>query len=76
MTDTPRPTLVTNPSADRPFRDAAERDVERARSAAELQELLRRSYPRAVVRPREISGEATVVWYVYREGHWVANDGS
>jgi hypothetical protein len=23
------------------------------------------------VRPRELAGERTQIWYVYRDGHWV-----
>jgi len=41
--------------------------------AAELELRLRRSYPDAVVRPRDLSNEPYVVWYVYRDGHWVAS---
>jgi hypothetical protein len=39
----------------------------------ELEAMLRDSYPRAVVRPRALSGETLVVWYVYRDGHWVSS---
>jgi hypothetical protein len=72
MTETQRPTLVTNPAADRAFNAAAETELEEGQSAEEFQAILRRQYPHAVVRPRERSGERRVVWYVYREGHWVA----
>jgi hypothetical protein len=74
MTETPRPSLITNPAGDRAFRAAADAALESVQSIAEVQELLRRRYPRAVVRARELSGERAVVWYVYREGHWVTRD--
>jgi hypothetical protein len=40
-------------------------------ASPDLEARLRQRYPRARVRPRELSGEEAVVWYVYREGHWV-----
>ena len=36
-----------------------------------LQDHLRRRWPRALVRPRELAGEQAQIWYVYRDGHWV-----
>ena len=72
MTETQRPTLVTNPADDVAFRDAAEATLHEGQSVAELQEILRRAYPRTVVRARDLDGERPVVWYVYRDGHWVA----
>lgn len=72
MTETQRPALVTNPAGDVAFRDHAEAMLQEGQSVAELQEILRRDYPRAVVRARDLSGERPVVWYVYRDGHWVA----
>jgi PAS domain-containing protein len=62
---------MTIPSSDAAFR----RHVERILSGAEpgkpeeLEERLRRLFPRAVVRRRDISGEPTA-WYVYRDGGW------
>lgn len=67
-----RPHLVTNPAGDRDFQDAAEAALFDGQSVAELQRILRRAYPRAVVRARDLTGEQPGVWYVYREGHWVA----
>ena len=72
MTETQRPALVTNPAADRQFTAAAEAALEEGQSVEEFQAILRRQYPKASVRPRELSGERPVVWYVYRDGHWVA----
>jgi hypothetical protein len=66
-------TLVVNPRDDTPFVAMAERLVaEGVRSPNELQEQLRREYPDAVVRARELDSEAFTIWYVYRDGHWVS----
>jgi len=65
-------TLVVNPRDDTPFVALAERVVaEGVRSPSELQHRLRQEYPDAVVRARELDGEAFTIWYVYRDGHWV-----
>jgi hypothetical protein len=69
-----RPNLVTNPADDAAFRDDAEDALQEGRSIAEFQGFLRAAYPRAVVRARELDGERPVVWYAYRDGHWVARD--
>jgi hypothetical protein len=74
MTETPLPSLVTNPAGDAAFRAAAEAALETAQSIDEFEKTLRSRYPRAVVRARALSGERTVVWYVYREGHWVMGE--
>jgi hypothetical protein len=66
-------TLVVNPRNDTPFVALAERLVaDGVRSPDDLQQRLRREYPEAVVRARELDGEAFTIWYVYRDGHWVA----
>jgi hypothetical protein len=69
---TTRPVLILNPRDDPDFSAFAEElaGVD-ALDAAELQGKLRRRYPKAVVRPRDLSSERTAVWYVYREGIWV-----
>jgi hypothetical protein len=72
MTETQRPTLVTNPADDVAFRDAAEAALHEGQSVADLQAILRLAYPGAMVRARDLAGERPVVWYVYRDGHWVA----
>ena len=67
-----RPTLVLNPSDDEQFRIDVEASVEGGfGTPAQLQGNLRKRYPHAVVRPRELSGERSAVWYVYLHGHWV-----
>ena len=40
-----------------------------------LQTRLRETHPSAVVRARELAGETSEVWYVYRDGHWVWDSG-
>jgi hypothetical protein len=67
-----RPTLVVNPAADRVFSEFARMIVDHgAGSTDELERRLRRLYPQAVVHARELVGEPILVWYVYRDGHWV-----
>ncbi len=66
--------LVVNPPDDAGFAASARRLVAECRAPADLQELLRGAYPRAVVRAREIAGERPKVWYVYREGRWVGRN--
>ena len=74
MPETPQPHLITNPADDVPFRDAVEAARREGQSPADLEAVLRSAYPRITVRARDLSGERSVVWYVYREGHWVARD--
>jgi hypothetical protein len=69
-----RPILATFPTSDPAFRDAAAACLERFAGPPEsFQALLRRRYPRAVVRPRDLSGEVMSVWYVYRDGVWTSH---
>jgi len=74
MRQRPGPTLVINPAAD--FRLALlARDLAGPDSTPEkLQQTLRHDYPNLVVRRRELSGENTEIWYLYREGHWIPPD--
>jgi hypothetical protein len=70
------PVLVINPRSDEPFVILAHRLVEDGSATVEdLERELRRTYPRAVVRQRELSGESIVTWYVYREGSWIPSSG-
>jgi hypothetical protein len=72
----PRPTLILNPADDDTFRRSAEQLVEDGIDVpAILEEALRRRWPSALVRPRELAGERLPVWYVYRDGHWVRPGG-
>jgi hypothetical protein len=68
-----RPTIVRNPPNDSGFADAIEALLDAGVvDPAAAEERLRASYPNVVVRPRELADETTPVWYVYREGRWVA----
>lgn len=63
--------VITIPTNDSAFARITDRLVGAAitRSPVELEQRLRRLFPRAVVRSRDISGEAPA-WYVYRDGGW------
>ena len=68
-----RPTLMINPTSDETFKRATRSaSDEAAGDIRDAQRRLRRSYPRAVIRARDLAGESIVVWYVYREGVWVS----
>jgi len=70
-----RPLIVANPAEDRPFRALIDSGLMSGIGRPEeLETILRARYPLAVVRPRELAGERTPVWYVYREGHWIRSD--
>src|SRR5207245_4298340 len=62
---------LTIPSSDAAFRSHVERTLTGGShdEPEELEERLRRFFPRAVVRRRDISGEPPA-WYVYRDGGW------
>jgi hypothetical protein len=66
------PTLVLNPRHDSDFVTLAEAIVsEGVDSPAALQDRLGTRYPNALVRARELNGETSTIWYVYRDGHWI-----
>ena len=67
------PTIVRNPSDDPGFAAAIDRVL--AQGITDIPtfvDRLREIYPLVLVRPRELAGEATVVWYVYRDGRWTS----
>ena len=66
-----KPVVLANPREDVGFRQAVDALLPGVESAEGLQVALRMTYPSAVVRPRELSSEQTVVWYAYRDGRWV-----
>jgi hypothetical protein len=69
-----RPTLVLNPPGDEEFATFATRSLNGGViDPAELQRRLRARFPHSVVRPRELSGERTEIWYVYRDGRWISS---
>lgn len=66
-----RPTLVANPVSDRVFQAFAEQQLdEGVEELAVFQMRLRVRYPQAIVHARDLTGEPTAVWYVYRDGQW------
>jgi len=66
-----RPYLLTNPASDDEFRRYALALLSAGVMPDSFQDALRERYPFAVVRPRLLTSEPLVVWYVYRDGHWV-----
>lgn len=67
-----RPVLAINPPHDQAFVAAAEALLDEGmRSLTGFQDVLRRRFPDAFVRARDLSGERGAVWYVFRDGHWV-----
>jgi hypothetical protein len=69
------PVIVANPAGDREFRALVNAGlISGARFPEELEAVLRTRYPNAIVRPRELAGEQSTVWYVYREGHWIRSE--
>jgi hypothetical protein len=60
-----------NPREDVDFVALVDRLSASVDGPAELEEELRDTYPRAVVRARDLSGDVDDVWYVYRDGSWV-----
>ena len=73
-TSDPRPQLVLNPTDDAEFSSLATTLVESGASTPSmLQDRLREQHPDAIVRPRELAGESARIWYVYRDGRWVAS---
>ena len=61
------PALITIPASDAAFREHVH-GLEPLTTPRELEERLRRIFPRVVVRERTISGAPG--WYVYRDGSW------
>ncbi|HEY7701322.1 MAG TPA: hypothetical protein VIB02_03345 [Candidatus Limnocylindrales bacterium] len=43
-----------------------------AAGPAALETRLRATYPDVIVRARDLAGDQTEVWYVYRDGSWTA----
>ncbi len=68
-----RPMLMINPPSDAGFVDAANDAVDRSGTPETLADALRPEYPSVSVRARDLSDETIVVWYVYRDGHWVGS---
>ena len=68
-----RPILIVNPRSDAQFVDRVHEMVDDGLDHPDtLTTKLRAWYPAVVVRPRELSSEPAVVWYVYRDGRWTS----
>ena len=66
------PALIINPLSDHEFVAFVREHARAALNTDALQARLRAEYERAVVRERDLSGESTSVWYVYRDGSWTS----
>ena len=68
-----RPTVIRNPANDPEFEEAIQDLLnEGVEEPAAAQARLRERYPAAVVRRRDLEDEVVPMWYVYREGRWIA----
>jgi hypothetical protein len=64
--------LVLNPRSDAAFVAFAEAVLADGVTMPDaFQDRLRKRYPRAVVRQRELASEQFTIWYCYRDGRWV-----
>jgi hypothetical protein len=69
--------IVANPADDAAFRSSAERLVAAGVTTTDaLARALRSTYPRVVVRARDLANEEFDAWYVYRDGTWTRSGGS
>ena len=68
------PILIVNPRSDEGFVALVQELQNRVLTAADLERELRKAYPRASVRERDLAGESRATWYVYREGKWVTSE--
>ena len=67
-------TLFLNPADDANFvRRVNDLVAAGADEPSQLEDRLRAWYPDAVVRARDLANEQSVVWYVYRDGHWISS---
>jgi hypothetical protein len=67
-----RPVLVINPIDDREFAAATQQLLDEGiLELEEFRDRLRVAYPGAAAHLREIADEPILIWYVYREGHWI-----
>ena len=67
--------LVINPRSDSGFVREAERLAEDGMTQPQrLEAALRSRYPDVAVHVRELTGEQSTIWYVYRDGHWIRDE--
>lgn len=64
--------LFINPRHDVEFVERVTSEAALATSPDDLRARLSTHYPNAIVRRRSLEGERAEIWYVYRDGHWVA----
>jgi hypothetical protein len=71
-----RPILLVNPRTDIRFAALARNALEASSGddPAALELHLRERYPQATVHVRALANEPTIVWYLYRDGHWTRPD--
>jgi ABC-type uncharacterized transport system YnjBCD ATPase subunit len=71
-----RPILLVNPRNDAAFAALAREALDGISrdDPATLESRLRERYPNATVHVRALANEPTVVWYLYRDGHWTRPD--
>jgi hypothetical protein len=71
-----RPILVVNPRTDTEFAAMAREllDASPEDDPVVLERRLRERYPAATIHVRSLSNEPTIVWYLYRDGHWTRPD--
>ena len=73
------PIVVTIPSSDASFQAAVEAALQALAGATDrpsprgLEAAVRRVYPQALVRPREITAETLQVWHAYRDGRYTGS---
>lgn len=67
-----RPILVVNPRSDAAFVEFIREQMATLPDddPLKLQGQLRERYPEATVHVRVLANEPSIVWYVYRDGHW------
>lgn len=72
-----RPILLVNPRTDSEFATMAREllDTSPEDDPVALEQRLRERYPEASVHVRSLSNEPSIVWYLYRDGHWTPTDG-
>jgi hypothetical protein len=69
------PVLIINPANDLDLAALARNlMMRRSLTLKTLEAELRLSFPNLVVHSRDLAGETTPIWYVYREGHWVPSE--
>jgi hypothetical protein len=65
-------TLVVNPAIDRVFAAFAQTLIDHGvASIGDFERRMRVVYPSAAAHARSLAAEPVLVWYVYRDGHWV-----